>query len=93
MAITFDPAKRDLTLRERGIDFAIDAAKVFAGDSATFDSEQKGHGELRQITAGWLNGRPVMMVWTARGEDQHIISMRYCHAGEAKKLRQRFNQT
>ncbi|MCD0415862.1 BrnT family toxin [Rubrivivax sp. JA1024] len=47
MAITFDPAKWDITLRERGIDFAIDAAKVFAGDSATFDSEQKGHGELR----------------------------------------------
>ena len=29
MEITFDPAKRDLTLKNRGLDFA-DAAKVFA---------------------------------------------------------------
>ncbi|MCP9630707.1 BrnT family toxin [Rhodopseudomonas palustris] len=92
MAITFDPAKRDITLRERGIDFATDAAKVLASDWATFDSDQTGHGELRQITAGFLNGRAVLMVWTARGDDCHVISMRYCHAGEAKKLRDRFKQ-
>ena len=30
MRITFDPAKRDKTLAERGLDFA-DAALVFAG--------------------------------------------------------------
>jgi uncharacterized DUF497 family protein len=90
MAITFDPAKRDITLRERGIDFATDAAKVFAGETATFDSDQTGHGELRQITVGSLFGRTVMMVWTARGTDRHVISMRYCHAGEAKKFRDRF---
>ena len=30
MAITFDPAKRDETLAERGLDFA-DAEQVFAG--------------------------------------------------------------
>ena len=30
MAISFDPAKRDMTLAERGLDFA-DAEKVFAG--------------------------------------------------------------
>jgi uncharacterized protein len=34
----------------------------------------------------------VLMVWTARGDDCHVISMRYCHAGEAKKLRDRFKQ-
>jgi uncharacterized protein len=33
--VTFDPAKRLVTLRERGIDFAIDAAKVFAGRVVT----------------------------------------------------------
>jgi uncharacterized DUF497 family protein len=30
MAITYDPAKRERTLRERGLDFE-DAAAVFAG--------------------------------------------------------------
>jgi uncharacterized DUF497 family protein len=34
MRITFDPAKRDLTLRHRGLDFAR-AGEVFAGRTAT----------------------------------------------------------
>ncbi|KIZ39187.1 MULTISPECIES: BrnT family toxin [Rhodopseudomonas] len=92
MAISFDPAKREITLKERGIDFATDAALVFAGKTATFASDQTGHGELRQITVGWLNRRMVMMVWTQRGADRHVISMRYCHAREEKKLVERFRQ-
>ncbi len=93
MAITFDPAKRKITLKERGIDFATDAAKVFAGKTATFTSDQIGHGETREITVGWLDRRMVMMVWTQRGENRHVISMRYCHAREKKKLLDRFKQT
>jgi uncharacterized DUF497 family protein len=34
MEISFDPAKRDWTLRERGLDF-LDAAEVFDGSSMT----------------------------------------------------------
>uniref|UniRef100_Q07L93 BrnT family toxin n=1 Tax=Rhodopseudomonas palustris (strain BisA53) TaxID=316055 RepID=Q07L93_RHOP5 len=93
MAITFDPKKRAITLKERSIDFATDAAKVFAGKTATFTSEQPGHGEVREVTVGWLGDRVVMMVWTQRGDDRHVISMRYCHAGDEKKLLERFKQT
>jgi uncharacterized DUF497 family protein len=32
--ITFDPVKRDVTLKRRGLDFAR-AADVFAGDAVT----------------------------------------------------------
>jgi uncharacterized DUF497 family protein len=91
MKITFDPAKRLITLQERGIDFATDAARVFAGRTATFTSNQIGHGEVREVTAGWLGGRMVMMVWTQRGAARHIISMRYCHAKEEKRLLKRFS--
>jgi uncharacterized protein len=93
MAVSFDPKKRAITLKERGIDFATDAAKVFAGKTATFTSEQTGHGEVREVTVGWLGNRVVMMVWTQRGDDRHVISMRYCHAGEEEKLLERFKQT
>jgi hypothetical protein len=31
MKTTFDPAKRDWALAHRGLDFAIDADKVFSG--------------------------------------------------------------
>jgi uncharacterized DUF497 family protein len=89
MRITFDPAKRDLTLRRRRLDFA-DAAKVFAGDTATWEDDRFAYGETRFITAGFLDGRMVVMVWSPRGADRHIISMRRCHAKEEKRIRRRF---
>ena len=81
MDITFDPAKRELTRRQRGLDFAR-AGKVFDGRTATIVDERFDYGETRFITAGHLDGRLVVMVWTQRGKARHIISMRHCHAKE-----------
>ncbi|MBI4273100.1 MAG: BrnT family toxin [Rhizobiales bacterium] len=84
MRVTFDPAKRELTLRERGLDFA-EAAKVFAGRHATRNDDRKDYGEPRRITAGFLGSRMVVLVWTPRGGERRIISMRYAHAKETKR--------
>jgi uncharacterized DUF497 family protein len=81
MKITFDPAKRDITLRHRGLDFPR-AVEVFAGGTATVVDDRRNYGETRFITAGHLDGRLVVMVWTQRGEARHLISMRHCHAEE-----------
>ena len=81
MDITFDPAKRELTRRHRGLDFAR-AGEVFDGRTATIVDERFDYGETRFITAGHLDGRLVVMVWTQRGKARHIISMRHCHAKE-----------
>ncbi len=85
MKITFDPQKRLKTLSERGIDFAVDAEKVFAGQTVDFPDDRFNYGEKREISVGWLTGRMVFMVWTQRGEARHIISMRFCHAKEAAR--------
>ncbi len=90
MTITFDPAKRAATLAHRGLDFA-DAGLVFEGDHATWIDDRFEYGEVRRITAGWLNGRMIVFVWTQRGPNRHIISMRRCHAKEERKIRRRFN--
>jgi uncharacterized protein len=79
--ITYDPAKRATTLAERGLDFE-DAADVFAGVTATDRDERQDYGEDRYISAGFLRGKMVVLVWTPSGEDRRIISMRYCHADE-----------
>ncbi|MDR3465918.1 MAG: BrnT family toxin [Xanthobacteraceae bacterium] len=89
LSISFDPAKRELTLRMRGLDFA-DAGEVFAGRTATWLDDRFAYGEVRQITAGWLDGRMVIMVWTERNGAHHIISMRHCHDKEARKIAARF---
>jgi uncharacterized DUF497 family protein len=88
MEITFDPAKRDLTLRFRGLDFAR-AGEVFAGRTATVVDERRDYGEIRFITAGHLDERLVVMVWTQRREARRIISMRHCHAKEEEIWRRR----
>lgn len=63
VTVTFDPVKRLVTLQERGLDFATDAEKVFAGDAATFVDDRFDYGEVRRLTVGWMNGRMVVMVW------------------------------
>jgi uncharacterized DUF497 family protein len=60
LEITFDPGKRALTLRHRGLDFAR-AAEVFAGRTATAVDDRRDYGETRLITAGRLDGRLVAM--------------------------------
>jgi uncharacterized DUF497 family protein len=86
--VTFDPAKRALTLQHRGLDFA-DAAKLFAGKHATVTDGRRDYGEARFITAGLINGRFVVLVWTPREGTRRIISMRYGHADEERRWRDR----
>lgn len=88
MQITYDPAKRAKTLADRGLDFE-DAATVFVGRVADDVDERFDYGEIRNITAGFLRGQMVVMVWTLRGEARHIISMRYCHADEQALWREK----
>ena len=75
MKITCDPNKREITLNDRGIDFA-DAALVFSGATLDFQDDRKDYGETRIITAGYLQSRMMIVVWTPRGDSRHIISIR-----------------
>ena len=83
MTITWDETKRAKTLTERGLDFA-DAAEVFRGDQFTRRDERYSYGEVRYITAGYIGARLVVIVWTPRGNNRRIISMRFGHEREEK---------
>ena len=87
MKISFDPAKRDITLRERGLDFR-DANRIFAGKNATIPDQRRDYGEARFITAGYLDDRMVVLVWTPREKSRRIISMRYAHGKEESRWRE-----
>jgi uncharacterized protein len=84
--ITFDPAKRDRTLAERGLDFA-EAEVVFAGRHTVEEDRRRDYGEVRFISAGLLRERVVVLVWTPRGGARRIISMRHAHEREAEEWR------
>jgi len=83
--ITYDPAKRAETLRERGLDFE-EAAEVFAGVVIDIPDERFEYGEARVLTVGHLRGRMVVVVWTARGDTRHVISMRKASAREQARF-------
>ncbi|THD45582.1 MAG: BrnT family toxin [Bradyrhizobium sp.] len=81
MPIEFDPAKRDRTFRERGLDMAR-AEAIFAGATLTIADDRLAYGEDRFITVGHFDRRMVVIVWTWRGESRRIISMRKANARE-----------
>lgn len=88
MRITFDPAKRIWTLTERDLDL-VDAAKVFAGPTFDAPDDRRDYGETRIVTAGLLDGRMVIVVWTPRGDARHVMSMRKANDREKARYRNR----
>ncbi len=85
MRITYDPAKRQKTLAERGLDFE-DATEVFAGVTVEVDDDRMDYGERRVICYGLLAGRIVVVGYTPRGEDRHVFSMRKANTREQARL-------
>ena len=75
------------TLAERGLDFAR-SGEVFFGKHLSRADDRKDYAEHRIQTAGWLDGRIVVLVWTPRGEVRRIISMRKANEREVAKLQE-----
>ena len=90
MAISFDPAKRDKALAERGLDFA-DAERVIDGPKYQFVDNRREYGEERITTIGLLDERMVVVVWTRREESRHIISMRKANKREQGRYKDRMD--
>ena len=90
MRITYDPAKRERTLRERGLDFER-AEEVFAGLTIDMPDLRRDYGE-RRINSIGLSGRMVIVCWTPRGTARHIISMRKANDREKARHRKRFEE-
>lgn len=85
VAITFDPAKREKTLSERGLDFS-DAEVVFAGITLEVEDTRMDYGETRIICYGLLEGRMVVVGYTPRGADRHVFSMRKANDREKERI-------
>ena len=61
MKLGYDPEKRSITLKERGLDFAR-AGEVFQGIHFTAQDVRFVYQEDRFITAGLLDARLVILV-------------------------------
>jgi uncharacterized DUF497 family protein len=83
--LTYDPAKREKTLLERGLDFE-DASIVFEGSTVEIEDTRKDYGERRIICYGRLEDRWVVVGYTPRGADRHVFSMRKANDREQARL-------
>jgi hypothetical protein len=85
MRISFDPAKREWTLAQRGLDFA-DAPTVFEGLTAEVEDTREDYGEVRIICFGLLRNRLVVIGYTPRGAVRHVFSMRKANEREQTRF-------
>jgi uncharacterized DUF497 family protein len=83
--ISYDPAKRQKTLDERGLDFE-DAPIVFDGLTLEVEDTRRDYGETRMICFGYLEGRLVVIGYTPRGSVRHIFSMRKANGREKARI-------
>jgi uncharacterized protein len=83
--ITFDPAKHEKSLFERGLDLQR-TKEVFEHLHLTRLDDRCDYSEQRFVSAGRLHGRIVIIVWTPRGRARRIISMRKANKREIQRL-------
>lgn len=85
MRISSDPAKRERTLAERGLDFE-DTIAVFEGMSVEVEDAHRDYGERRILCFGLLAGRRVVVGFTPRGAVRPVFSMRKANDREQTRL-------
>jgi uncharacterized DUF497 family protein len=80
---TWDERKRRANLERHGVDFA-GADAIWDNPTVTREDLRRSYGEARFVTFGLLEGEVVVLVYTEREEDIHIISLRRAEKYEAR---------
>jgi uncharacterized DUF497 family protein len=84
MAISYDPKKCARNVRDRHLSF--DLVRDFEWSSAyVLEDVRKDYGEVRFQALGEIDGRVYMLVFTPRGGDVHVISLRKANRREIKR--------
>lgn len=86
MNFEWDEAKRRRTLAERQLDFAS-AYRFFDGRPIVTAPTRRGQ-EMRWKTIAMIEGACFTLVWTWRGENIRVISLRKAHDGEERAHRE-----
>jgi uncharacterized protein len=83
MAIVFDPEKNARNIRERGLSFEL-AEDLDFGSAAFRIDDRHDYGEVRVRALGFLDGKLHVLVFTERGEDIRVISLRKANRAEMR---------
>ena len=84
MDVSFDSAKSEKNLRERGISFKLTAGFDWVSTFIVEDL-RRDYGERRFQALGLIENRLHMMVFTPRANKAHVISLRKANKREVKR--------
>jgi uncharacterized DUF497 family protein len=85
MRFTWDPAKNERNIRERGLDFAH-APPMWDAPMLVWIDTRRAYGEQREVGLGILEGRVMAVDWVRRADDHvHLFSFRKANARETKR--------
>jgi uncharacterized DUF497 family protein len=87
MRITYDPAKNDRNIVERGLSFDRVAELEWEG-AVSVEDTRKDYGERRVRVAARLENRLHIAVITVRGDALHVISFRKANRKEVRRYEQ-----
>ena len=77
---SWDPNKRDLNIKKRGLDFVLLADLVFSADDlAISEDRRQDYGENRFNAHGTVMGISVCLCFTPREDKKHLITIFRTH--------------
>ncbi len=84
MPVTFDPAKSERNVAERGIPFSM-ASDFDWSTALVAEDTRRNYGERRFQAVGFIGERLHVLVFTPRDQDVHVISLRRANERERKR--------
>jgi len=81
MGITYDPAKNERNIRERGLSF--ERASDFDFSTALI-ADYSRKGEMRRVAVGYLDGRLHLLCYIPQADGIRVIRFRKTNKREAK---------
>lgn len=87
MKISFDPAKSERNVTDRGLPFTLVEQMEWSG-AVIKEDVRKNYGERRYLALGMIGDRLHAVVFTPRAGKVHVISLRKANQREVKDYEQ-----
>jgi uncharacterized DUF497 family protein len=83
--LEWDEAKRQQTLKERGLDFKLARYILTDPNLVSRIDDRRNYKETRYIAYGMVQGDILCLCYTMRAKVYRVISLRYTHKKEREK--------
>ena len=83
--ITFDRAKNDTNIRERGLPFSLVRDEFEWASAQVIEDKRRDYGERRFRALGFIGVRLHAVVYTRRATVMHVISLRKANRREERR--------